>query len=343
MAGWVCVLGWIVLGPAAPSGRPNCGVEAVAAMSVALGHPLAEVEVHGLIDAWPAAEVSLLDVQQMAERVRLPLTGVRATLDELLDGHTPCIVHLEAPDHFAVLLDGHERTLRFLAGRGGGVSLFARTETEARYSGAALILPAPAAAPAPRIRFDTTWSEFGVTGTGQTVSETFTFHNEGALSLFVDPKARSCSCTSVVEGEQTIPPGGSGAITVRLRVDSLGAVDEHVAVATSDPARPVVVLSLHGRTVQGLRTIPAKLTLWTEPGLPRTRTFEVVGPPGLIIKGLFPDAGICEARVAQQSVSQRQARFTIEFGLTGNWHRDGTEQKSWWRRTRTTSPRSWFR
>ncbi len=302
MAGWVCVLGWIVLGPAAPSGRPNCGVEAVAAMSVALGHPLAEVEVHGLIDAWPAAEVSLLDVQQMAERVRLPLTGVRATLDELLDGHTPCIVHLEAPDHFAVLLDGHERTLRFLAGRGGGVSLFARTETEARYSGAALILPAPAAAPAPRIRFDTTWSEFGVTAAGSRERDLHLPQrgrpqpvrgSEGPqLQLHQRRRRRADDPTGRVGGDHGSPAGGQPRRGRRAR----GCRDQRPGSACGRPFAP-------RPNGAGLADHPRKADALDRARLPDT-TFESSVPP--LITRPFPTES---ASTVAASVSQLRPAY----------------------------------
>jgi len=104
--------------------------------------------------------------------------------------------------------------------------------------------------------------EFGAVERGTEVSHVFGLPNRGGTDLQIDHVKTSCGCTVAVLSDQTIPPGREARVAVTLDTSRLaGRTTKTVTVYTSDPAAPVVSLSLTGQVNTDLVVSPTPLYL----------------------------------------------------------------------------------
>lgn len=97
----VCAL-VVFLSSSRVAAAESCGVASLFDMCVLSGRALSQAQRQRMVDAYPAEEASMLDIRQAAETLRLPLVGVRATLEELGHVSGPKIIHVTDPAHFLV-------------------------------------------------------------------------------------------------------------------------------------------------------------------------------------------------------------------------------------------------
>jgi hypothetical protein len=110
------------------------------------------------------------------------MVGVRAPLEELADAiRGPKVIHLEAPDHFAVLVRADAQWAHLV--ERGQSALVARAELNRRYSGHALILQSPDREDGPRLDLETFHHSFGAAAVGEHVRWAFELRNTGTGDL----------------------------------------------------------------------------------------------------------------------------------------------------------------
>jgi hypothetical protein len=82
---------------------------------------------------------------------------------------------------------------------------------------------------------------------GRMVQHDFKVINRGDAPLNILEAKATCSCTEI-SYDKTIPPGGSGVISVHLNTEGDGGRDAHVAVniVTNDPEQPESQLVITG-------------------------------------------------------------------------------------------------
>lgn len=116
---------------------------------------------------------------------------------------------------------------------------------------AALFLSAAAAALAvPQIRFDKETFDFGKVKAGEKVSAAFTITNAGDAELRIESVKSSCGCTIAQAGKQALAPGESTNIeAVFTSTGFSGQVSKTVTVASNDPERSTVLLSIKGSVI----------------------------------------------------------------------------------------------
>lgn len=83
--------------------------------------------------------------------------------------------------------------------------------------------------------------DFGTVRPGQKLSREFEFTNEGGETLKIGELTTSCGCTAAQPDQDSVPPGGTGVIRVSFQLPmNSDPVAHSVAVASNDPARPLV-------------------------------------------------------------------------------------------------------
>jgi hypothetical protein len=118
----------------------------------------------------------------------------------------------------------------------------------------------------------------GVIGRGETVRHTFEIRNVGSDTLYLREVRAACGCT-VASFDESIAPGSSGKVTAEVATESFrGAIAKDVTVFTSDPANPVLTLTVRAEVqpwvdaqpgyfrfvhVQGAPEVAASQTLWS--------------------------------------------------------------------------------
>ena len=104
--------------------------------------------------------------------------------------------------------------------------------------------------------------DFGSAVATGSVSHSYAFRNDGKLSLVISDVRASCGCTVAKVREDTIPPGGAGAIDVTFNlVGRQGFQTKTITVTCNDPDRPSVLLTLRGTVVKPVWATPAALYL----------------------------------------------------------------------------------
>jgi len=103
---------------------------------------------------------------------------------------------------------------------------------------------------APIVEFETTSFDFGKPMEGEKAKAVFSFKNTGDADLEITQIRASCGCTNARTTETRIIPGRSASIEAVFNTAGYpGKVSKTVTVATNDPARSTVVLTIKGEVI----------------------------------------------------------------------------------------------
>ncbi len=303
-----------------PTSAPNCGVVSVLELARVKGLTIPTSVRAEIILANAQSTATLAQVKSMAAKAGIETQGVKTTLQSLLDAQQPAIVHLRAPDHFALLLDGTSQWVRVMESTDNFVSVVPRAEIEKRFSGFALQTTAKELANGPKVNLQESDFHFGVSGVGQKVEHSFRLTNSGQSDLKVSVQSASCSCTVALLGEDsssselTLQPNQSSPVRVAVEVRSAGAVQQMVTLATNDPTRPLIYLTMRGTAPQNLVVSPQSLNFQMQQGETRERTINITGLPSLEVLDLTTDVPLVS--VTKQLVSRDETRAVWKVNAT---------------------------
>ena len=106
--------------------------------------------------------------------------------------------------------------------------------------------PAPPPVEAPAIVIAQPTFDFGEVMEGGEVDHDYAIANNGKGPLQITEVRPGCGCT-LAHYDKTIPPGGTGKITLKLNLKGFqGAVKKTANVTTNDPVNPRLVLAIQG-------------------------------------------------------------------------------------------------
>lgn len=300
---------------------PNCGVNSSLSLARVLG---STTDTRASLEtAYPTATVSLLDVKQMCAQENVPVQGVKATLAELLQNGTPCIIGLKAPDHFTLLLDGNADEVRLLEGEGGALQVVPRREIEARFTGFALIPQITADANTPQLQmphFDQ-YVTFG--GIGQKVDYHFPLTNSGKTPLSLEIVSTSCGCTAaVIQGNDpknlTLAPSQKSEVVISYQVQSQAPIQQMATLKTNDPRHPLVYLSIRGQLPPQLTLSPPALYVDQNLGEEPNKSFKVIGPKGTQVERAWSDLPFLSFIVGQKEEEGERVKWPVSVqGFAG--------------------------
>lgn len=298
--------------PAAPP--PNCGVASVIGLRQALGRPMDGAAMRELAGSSPLATVAGDEVARLAIAAGVAVAGYRASEDELEQYGGPAVVHLRGGDgHFACLVGLDEDWAQLLDGWPVALEVIPRPAFAERYAGTCF-LPAEVELdqqPAPLT--GTVHVQLPAGEAGATVTHEFEVGNDGPVTLELRAGGSSCSCTTVEEGTYTVPPGESTRVTLKLKLIPGRGRLEHVYVATNDPLRPAIYLSIGVDEVpQDVRWTPRALSLYAPAGETARGRVKVIGPPDLTIQVASCDPDIGDVRIVDREVTEHRASYTFE-------------------------------
>ena len=292
----------------------NCGVNSALSLSRVLG---SETDARSVLQAaYPAATVSLLDVKRMCAQQNIPVQGVKATLDELLQAGTPSIIGLQGPEHFTLLLDGNADEVRLLEGEVGALQIVPRSEIEARFTGYALMPQIAAPADAPQLqmpRYDQ-YLTFG--GIGQKVDFRFPLANSGQTPLTIEIAGTSCGCTAAVLAgadakKLILAPAAHSEVVVSYSVQSQAPVQQMATLRTNDPRHPVVYLSIRGQLPPQLTLSPPALYVAQAQGEEPNKSFKVIGPKGMAIASVSSDLPFLSFEIGPQEADGERVKWPV--------------------------------
>ncbi|MEN6486653.1 MAG: DUF1573 domain-containing protein [Syntrophobacteraceae bacterium] len=106
--------------------------------------------------------------------------------------------------------------------------------------------PAPPQQEPPKMAIAQPVFDFGEVMEGGEVEHDYIFTNTGKGPLQVTEVRPSCGCT-LAHFDRTVPPGGTGKITLKMNLKGFqGAVKKTANVSSNDPANPRMVLTIQG-------------------------------------------------------------------------------------------------
>jgi len=115
----------------------------------------------------------------------------------------------------------------------------------------------------PKIQFDRTNYDFGVTSLVESVTGTFTFQNAGDGVLELQKPKPSCGCTVASVTSDNLRPGEKGELvfTIRLGAGANQRVSKSITVSSNDPQHPDVELGIQVQTKPVLIAEPPSVSL----------------------------------------------------------------------------------
>ena len=97
--------------------------------------------------------------------------------------------------------------------------------------------PSPAAAP--RLVVEPPSFDFGTIKPGGVVQREFVLRNIGRAELVVDSIVSSCGCAAILDNVQTLKPGGTTPLRLRLTAPAAtGKLQKSVLIKSNDPVQP---------------------------------------------------------------------------------------------------------
>ena len=104
--------------------------------------------------------------------------------------------------------------------------------------------------------------DFGTMERGETLEHTFIFRNDGTRPLTIDVVGTTCMCMLPELESGAIPPGQSREVVLRWVAKKYEKEFHQTAtIATSDPRRRVVTLTVHGHVLPPARCVPATVAV----------------------------------------------------------------------------------
>jgi len=310
---WLLTLALASTLPSTPG--KSCGVASLFDLCTLIGQELGNQQRQQVLEAFPAEQCSMLDIKHAAQGVGIELVGISATFHEVLRGTPgPKIIHLTDPAHFLVVARTSHEWVQVL--NGGRVTVAPREEIEKRYSGHALILEQEEKAGGPRLELEKFHYVFGIAGVGQELEHSFKVSNVGDQDLLVHPAScSSCGAPEVTVAKEDLAPGQSTQVTVKFTITHSGSVMKSAKLLTTDPAQPVVFLTVHGKVPHDLRIYPDRLYLGGDKGELPSRTITISGPAEMELGEVSTERGLFDIRIGEPQVSEDEKK-TWQLELT---------------------------
>ncbi len=99
--------------------------------------------------------------------------------------------------------------------------------------------------------------DFGVMDRGETRSHTFLIRNHSQLPLELEIGSTTCKCTVGKLKSDSIPPQGTGEVTLEWSARSLDTeFRQSATIKTNNDFRPTILLSVFGRVLQIVQAVP---------------------------------------------------------------------------------------
>jgi hypothetical protein len=118
----------------------------------------------------------------------------------------------------------------------------------------------------PKVSVDDETHDFGALDSHSTGRHTFVFRNVGDDILTLIKGDTTCKCTASLLGGESgrgeLAPGKSTEVTLEWKGKGFaGPFHQSATIHTNDPDRPRVTLTITGRILTAVRTVPAELVL----------------------------------------------------------------------------------
>lgn len=223
----------------------------------------------------------------------------------------PVLVHLGEPPGYAVVAGGDDRWLQLVRDERLGVEVLPREEVEPAL-GRCWRSPAPTAQdPAPQVAVAAPHLVIEMAFLAQEVLHPFAIENRGTAPLRVRSAASSCSCTQAQPGDLVVEPGESAEFEVRLQVVELGTVHQHLWLATNDPRRPMLPLSLTAESGRGITVHPDHLRIAGTTEGSREVGVTLLGPPGFRVRFACGEPDEIDVRVGRRSEGEDRVEYVL--------------------------------
>ncbi len=169
---------------------------------------------------------------------------------------------------------------------------------------------------APEIALDVTGIDFGRVAQHQVREREIRVDNHGDEALIITEVYTSCSCTEVILGAETVPPGGHMILTLSFHSRDLsGESNKVLEISSNDPERSFIEVPLLAYIAAPIIVTPSdrtldfgKLARGDSPGLEATLLVEERESLAIAIEALDETRFVAEIR---QGESPRQAVLAV--------------------------------
>ena len=179
----------------------------------------------------------------------------------------------------------------------------------------------PTATNGPRLVCDAPEFDYGRVVNTQEVEHTFLLRNTGDVEAVIGRIHSGCGCTRTQASATTIPPGGTGTVSVVINLRGRsGERDINVFVNSNDPVNPICSLRCRGTTYfsdqdrvtgLGIEAVPIAQSGADEPVVAGI----TVIPPGVVL--VDSDAGRFPARYVMVRAAGQQPFRVLSIATEG--------------------------
>ena len=296
--------------------RVGCGISSAVELSVILGNnPVAEKRTD-IVRAYPSPTVSLLDVKNMCFSLGTPVSGVKASLNELLTGPSSFIAALNDPDHFTVVLDGDDKQVRIRDSEVAPIEIWPRSVFEARFTGYALVPRFKEIKDFPVLESFELDKFVTYNGNRGKIAYSFPITNTGSAPLNLSLSALSCGCTTALfdngQTSITVPPGSATHFNMSYTVDRTGLLQQIATVESNIPFKPVIYFTLRSVLPLDVTASPKSLFVFEKLGERTLKYINVTAPSGTKLEGLQSTVAYLTPKVVEHQSDISKEDWKIE-------------------------------
>ncbi len=118
----------------------------------------------------------------------------------------------------------------------------------------------------PQLHIDNPLQVEEASSSGQEITRAVAIANNGTELLQMKVEETSCGCTGATLSAESLAPGQSGTLTIKMQVSGWGTKTETVTLSTNDPKQPHPIITLQARMPATVVPNPAKITIQTHEG-----------------------------------------------------------------------------
>ncbi len=137
----------------------------------------------------------------------------------------------------------------------------------------------PEGGPLPDVEVPEPEFDFGKIESEKHGQHEFVIKNVGDADLVLTRGETTCRCTVMNFDQITVPPGGITKVLIDWNAEKFaGPITQRATIYTNDPDEPEITLTVKGRVMQSIRTVPKEIVFSrVRAGQPATAVVKVLG------------------------------------------------------------------
>lgn len=212
--------------------------------------------------------LSMPKLQSIGKMLDLSLQRKWMTLKQIRQHGGVALLHMRTPEQFETVVGIGDQQCAVL--RDGAIDVIDNATMARRFTGETLFL-VNSSRIEPSLTITAPVITTDITSSNAIIAQKVVFTNRGLQAIKLKVESESCNCTEAELSTQTLIPGSTGTLNIRMEADGWGTKIVTVTIRTDDPLWPHVIVTLQAKTPMAATSLPDRLLVNGTEGQPQRR------------------------------------------------------------------------